>query len=183
VLDACVLIPAALRDILLRAADAGMYQALWSEEILDEVQRNLISELGRSQQQAERLIEVLRQVFPEAVVTRYDELVQNMTNDPKDRHVVAATVKAQAEVIVTSNLRDFPEQALTPYGIEAQSPDEFLLRLAHIHGEHVVKLITEQANDLRHPPKSPTEVIQMIARQAPRFAIWATAAYEDSQRA
>jgi hypothetical protein len=65
--------------------------------------------------------------FPDALVTGYESLVDGMTNHPKDRHVLAAAVRANAEVIVTFNLRDFPEPALKPYDIAAIHPDDFLL--------------------------------------------------------
>jgi len=61
------------------------------------------------------------------MVTGYDSLIDGMTNDPKDRHVLAAAVRANAEVIVTFNLRDFPEPALKPYDILTVHPDDFLL--------------------------------------------------------
>jgi predicted nucleic acid-binding protein len=180
VLDACVLIPAALRDILLRAAGAGLYQVFWSDEILDEVRRNLISQLGRSEDDVERLTGALRAYFPEATVTDFGALIDTMTNDPNDRHVVAAAAACEAGVIVTSNLRDFPASALAPHGIEAQSPDDFLLALAMQHAEQMIQLITEQASDLQQPPKSVPDVLQMIARQAPRFAAWAAKAHRAS---
>jgi predicted nucleic acid-binding protein len=175
-----VLVPAALRDILLRAAGAGLYQVLWSDEILDEVRRTLISQLGRSEDQAERLIGVLRQVFPEATVTEFGTLIDQMTNDPKDRHVVAVAVKSQAGVIVTSNLRDFPASALAPHGIEPLSPDDFLLGLVSQHPQQMIRLITEQASDLKQPPKTVPDILQIIARQAPRFAAWAAKAHRAS---
>lgn len=111
VLDAGVLIPAPLRDTLLRAVEAGLYRAQWSEDILEEVRRNLISELGRSEEQAQRLVDTIHTAFPEAMVTGYASLTAAMTNHPKDRHVLAAAVVAGAQVIVTSNLKDFPQAA------------------------------------------------------------------------
>ena len=65
--------------------------------------------------------------FPGADVTGYESMIGGMTNDPKDRHVLAAAVRADAEAIVTFNLKDFPEAALEPYGITPIHPDDFLL--------------------------------------------------------
>lgn len=170
VLDACVLVPAALRDILLRAADAGLYQIGWSDEILEEVRRNLVSQLGRSEEQAGRLVDIMRQAFPDAMVSNYAALIETMTNDPKDRHVAAAAVASGAAVIVTSNLRDFPASALADYGMQAQSPDEFLLGLSALSMDQMAQLIREQSADLQRPPKTVADVLGMIARQAPAFA-------------
>src|SRR3712207_360231 len=100
VLDASVLFPAAVRDTLLRAAAAGLYQVRWSDEILEEVRRNLVSTGRATHEQAQRLIDMMRQAFPEAVVEGYEALVQLMTNDAKDRHVLAAAVASRVQVIV-----------------------------------------------------------------------------------
>jgi hypothetical protein len=69
----------------------------------------------------------MRLAFPDAEVTGYESLIGSMANDEKDRHVLAATVRADAEILVTFNLRDFAEQALKPFDIAAVHPDEFLL--------------------------------------------------------
>jgi hypothetical protein len=61
----------------------------------------------------------MRRHFPEAMVSGYEELIDQMDNDPKDRHVLAAAVVAGAEFIVTANLRDFPARALEPRAVEA----------------------------------------------------------------
>ena len=107
VLDANVLFPFTLRDTLLRAAQAGLFQVYWSDEILDEAARNLVARGRITAEQAERLTTAIRGAFPEAVVTGHEPLIAAMPNEPKDRHVVAVAVKAGAQVIVTSNLRDF----------------------------------------------------------------------------
>ena len=65
--------------------------------------------------------------FPEAMVTGHESMVDSMENDPKDRHVLAAAVHSDCEVVVTFNLQDFPASALTPHGLVAVHPDEFLL--------------------------------------------------------
>jgi predicted nucleic acid-binding protein len=119
VLDANVLFPFTVRDTLLRAAAMGMFQVHWSEEILDEATRNLLGTGRMSEEQVAHLMAAMRNAFPEAVVRGYEPLTPSMPNDEKDRHVAAVAVKAGAQVIVTSNLKDF--MAL-PEGIEAQGP-------------------------------------------------------------
>lgn len=85
VLDACVLYPMHLRDVLLQAAAEGMYQVYWSKEILDEATRNLVANLQVEESKALRLVRVMSESFPEAEVTDYEHLVAAMRNDPKDR--------------------------------------------------------------------------------------------------
>lgn len=170
VLDACVLIPAPLRDTLLRAAEAGLYRVQWSDDILEEVRRNLVSELGRTEEQSQRLVEAIRGAFPEALGTGYAPLTAAMTNHPKDRHVLAAAVVAGAQVIVTNNLKDFPTAALAPLSIEAQAPDDFLISLFDLDPDQMVQIVTRQAQDLRAPPMAFADLMRILEKHAPRFA-------------
>lgn len=170
VLDASVLFPAAVRDTLLRAAAAGLYRVQWSDEILEEVRRNLVSSGRATYEQAQRLVDIMRQAFPEAAVAGYEGLIDRLTNDPKDRHVLAAAIVGHAEVIVTDNLRDFPHQALAPFNLEAQSADAFLTHLFDAARERMVQVVLEQTNALRSPPKTYREVLESIGKQAPTFA-------------
>jgi predicted nucleic acid-binding protein len=159
VLDACVLYPASLRDTLLRAAERGLYMPHWSGEILEEMRRNLIGEAkGKmTPDQWEHLKGAMTLAFPDAVVNGYESLVASMTNEPKDRHVVAAAVRVHAEVIVTANLRDFPEVALAPHGIEPKSPDEFLCDLTSISSTVMATILREQLSDITHRLPDATE--------------------------
>ncbi|GIJ25369.1 hypothetical protein Vqi01_05310 [Micromonospora qiuiae] len=85
VLDACVLVPSVLADTLLRCAEQDLYRPVWSRAILDEVRRNLPPSARAGK--ADRRIEVMREHFPKAMVSGYEQLVAEMANDPKDRHV------------------------------------------------------------------------------------------------
>ncbi len=169
VLDACVLIPASLRDTLLRAAERGMYRLHWSELILEEVRRNLVKRGMTSSLDAQALINVMSEFFAEANVRGFETLVPCMTNDEKDRHVLAVAVISRSQVIVTSNIQDFPDTALDPFGISAQTPDEFLTHLFDLNPKRMVKILTEQAQDLDDPPMSVQEVLAELALHAPGF--------------
>ena len=169
VLDACVLIPAALRDTLLRAAYAGIYTALWSPSILEEVHRNLL-ELGLRQEQVQKLLTRMESAFPDASVSDYQSMINSMKNHPKDRHVLAAAVTSAANVIVTSNPRHFPESALVSYGVQAMSPDAFLTSLYDQHPDMLTQVVIGQASVLEKPPMTVWEVLDQVAVQAPTFA-------------
>ncbi|HWN67688.1 MAG TPA: PIN domain-containing protein [Haliangium sp.] len=166
-LDANVLFPFSLRDTLLRAAAAGFYQVRWSSQILDEMTRNLVSSGTMPEEKASRLRAVMTREFPEAEVTGYEHLVAAMKNDEKDRHVVAAAVKAGAQVITTSNVKDFAE---LPEGIEAQPPDVFLCNLFDLDPDGFVELLRGQAEDLINPPMTFDELMDRLARVVPNFA-------------
>lgn len=166
VLDANVLFPFTLRDTLLRAAGARLYQAYWSEQVLDEVCRNLVVR-GMPAEKADRLRAEITKSFPEALVSGHETLIGAMENDPKDRHVAAAAVAAGAQVIVTSNLRDF--QPL-PSSIEAQHPDEFLCNLFDLDPDGMVRIVREQAAALRSPSMSFDDVLATLRKTVPEFA-------------
>jgi len=164
VVDANVLFPPSLRDTILRAAAAGFYQLRWSAEILDEMERNLVSKGRVPPDKASRLRATMEEYFPEAEVTDYEPLIAAMQNDPKDRHVMAAAVKAGAQVITTSNLKHFVP---LPAGIEAQSPDEFLCNLYDLDPLVFIELLREQAADLVNPPVTFEEVLERLSRVVP----------------
>jgi hypothetical protein len=147
VLDACVLVNAALRDTLLRLAEPPeLYLPRWSNGIVTETTRTLEEKLGLTPTQVQHLIDELKIHFGDAWVEDYESLIPVMNNHPKDRHVLAAAVRTGAQTIVTFNLKDFPEEALTPWNIEAQSPDEFLIHQFHLAPEVVIRKLLEQAD-------------------------------------
>ncbi|TCO64625.1 PIN domain-containing protein [Actinocrispum wychmicini] len=167
-LDACVLVPIRLTDLLLRLAEAGVYSPLWSFDVLYEVEQNL-PKLGISALKALRRTDKMRQEFPEAEVTGYEALIPGMTNHPKDRHVLAAAVTGGAAVIVTANLRDFQGPALKPHKLVATHPDDFLVALLDTHFEVTVRCVREQFVELTNPPVSLEQFVISLARTVPRF--------------
>jgi hypothetical protein len=87
-------------------------------------------------------------MFPEALVTGYEELVDGMTNDKKDRHVLAAAVRCGAHAIVSNNKKHFPSRALRPYDIECLTADEFLEHQYDLNPDLFIKKLIEQARDI-----------------------------------
>jgi len=147
VLDACVLVNAALRDTLLRIAEPPrLYLPRWSEDIMEETTRALENKLGQSRTQTSHLLEQLEIHFPDCWVEGYKQLIPAMKNHPKDRHVLAAAVRTGAQTIVTFNTKDFPAEALSPWNIEVQTPDEFLVHQYHLDETTVLAKLEEQAS-------------------------------------
>jgi len=165
-LDANALYGMPLRDTLLRAAEKGLYRPTWSYEIWDEVLRHLKDPTERERPltdaDATRLLSAVERSFPGSFVSGYERFIPIMTNDPKDRHIVAAAVHARAQVVVTYNLRHFSEPSLTPYGIEAQHPDGFLTGLYDLAPGTMAHVIREQAADLKKRPTSPQQVLDKL---------------------
>ena len=170
VIDACSLYPMYPRDTLLRAAEVRLYRVYWSEEILEELRRNLVCNGAMDETQALRLLHEMRQHFPDALVTGHERLIAEMSNHPKDRHVLAAAVQIGAQVIVTENLRDFPHQVVGELGITVQSSDAFLTRLYSLDPARMRRLVREQAAAYISPPMSLNGLLTRLAQTADGFA-------------
>ncbi|GAB3435812.1 PIN domain-containing protein [Actinophytocola sediminis] len=168
-LDACVLIPIKLTDILLRLAEANTYRPLWSQDVLDEVERNL-PKVGVTSTNARKRVQQMRDTFPDALVTGYEALIPAMLTDQKDRHVLAAAVRADAAVIVTANLRDFPPAALKPYDIDAVHPDDFLLDQLDLYPAQTNRCVREHVAACRNPAITVDQLLSTLTRTVPRFS-------------
>lgn len=137
-LDTCVLVPSTQRDLLLETASLGAFRPLWSTCIEQELRRTIKSlhaQRGREPEETQayitRLLRNMNRALPDARVHGWEWMVDGVAGlpDPDDRHVVAAAAQGQAAIIVTANLKHFPDAAL-PGALFSQSPDEFLLDLS-----------------------------------------------------
>jgi|NGEPerStandDraft_6_1074524.scaffolds.fasta_scaffold31196_3 hypothetical protein len=169
-LDACVLVPIRLASLLLSLADRGLFTPLWTEQILEETSRTLHHKLGMSQGAAQRRIGHMRAAFPEAGVTGYEGWISSVTCDPKDRHVLAAAVAGGAELLITANLKDFPDSSVDPFDIVAVHPDVFLLDLWRENRTEVEAVVLFEVMRRTNPPLTPTELLAGLAALVPNFA-------------
>ena len=163
-LDACVLYPPSLRDLLMRVAVAGVYEPRWTEEIHDEWTRNvLLNSPGVTSAQLERTRRLMNQTVPNGLVLGYEVLVPALSlPDPNDRHVLAAAIKARAAVIVTFNLSDFPATVLQAHGIRPAHPDLFLSTLFDDDPALFLQAAQTHRASLRNPPKDATGYVQTL---------------------
>lgn len=129
-LDACVLYPTVLREMLLGCAAAGLYQPLWSERILEEWAR-AARKLGPAQEAIARgEVVAARAAHPGAMVAPAPGVERRLwLPDPDDVHVLAAAIAGSADQIVTTNAADFPRGVLAEEGLVRVDPDHFLLGL------------------------------------------------------
>jgi predicted nucleic acid-binding protein len=163
VYDACVLHPAPLRDLLIRIARAGLVRARWTDTILDECFRSILRRRPELAIPLERTRVLMNAAVPDCLITEYEALIDTLElPDPKDRHVLAAAIRAGAETIVTANLADFPPDVLVRYQLEAKHPDELVVELADSAPGVVLAVITRQATDLRNPPRTVDDVLDML---------------------
>lgn len=131
VYDANVLYPAPLRDLLIRLAQAGLVRARWTDTIHDEWIRNVLANNPHvTSERLTRTRTLMNEAIRDCLVTGYEDLIASLSlPDADDRHILAAAIRAGAEVIVTYNLADFPAETLSRFDIEALHPDDFLVGL------------------------------------------------------
>ena len=164
VYDACVLHPAPLRDLVIRIANTGVVRARWSARILDECFRSILAQRPDLKPEAlARTRELMNQAVPDCLVEGFEAVIDGLTlPDPEDRHVLAAAIRAGAQAIVTTNLRDFPAEALGPYHIEAKHPDDFVIETIDLAPALVVQVLTEQAGALKNPPRTVPDLLRTL---------------------
>lgn len=179
VLDACVLVPIRLATTLLWLAEACLFEPLWSEPILEEVQRTL-PKVGVAPEQAIRRVSMMREAFgAAALIDGLDDLIDHMRCDPKDRHVLAAGVRGGADTVVTFNLKDFPDEAGEPYGIGICHPDRFLVQLLGEHTDTVLATLEREIAAFQNPPEMVTQFLATLTATAPTFANLAADAFSE----
>ncbi|MER6628986.1 hypothetical protein ABT301_12175 [Streptomyces sp. NPDC000987] len=130
-----------------------MVQAKWSDQILDAMVRALHEQRGTDLDKLARLRKLMNGSIRDVRVTGYEPLIEGLKlPGPGDRHVLAAAVKAKAQVIVTDNRKHFPSTALAPWDVEAMSADSFLLDLLGLDDRIVYACVQQIAESRRHPP-------------------------------
>lgn len=135
-LDACVLFPTVLRELLIGAAGAGLLRACWTDRILEEWAR-AVRKLGPGAEPLARAeIAALRAGFPQAEVPQAPHIAARLhLPDEGDLHVLAAAIACGADGIVTFNAADFPRATLAAEGLTRRDPDGLLWELASHHPE------------------------------------------------
>lgn len=157
--DANVLYSYLLRDLLMWLGVDRTLSLRWTERIYQEWSRNLLAH--RPELAAERLartFEQMNRAIPEALVPSASEEDTSDLPDPDDRHVLAAALACEAEVLLTFNLKDFPATAI-PSELRVVHPDLFLLTCLHTQPQAMTAALRDMRANLKRPPLTATEVI------------------------
>lgn len=167
VLDANVLVPSVLCNLLLRTAASHMlFLPKWSEHILDEVKRTQLSLPSPfSAAAAEKWRNAALEVFPEAITRADLRLEGTLTNDPKDRHVLATAIIAKAPMIVTVNTRHFRPEDLRDWQVEAVHPDDFMTNLYSMMPQKITMTIKDMSRK-----ESVDQTITRLSKHVPVLA-------------
>ena len=165
-LDANVLYPAPIRDLLLQLAVTDMYKARWTARIHEEwIENLLLNEPHRRREALERTRDLMNESTRDALITNYEQIIETLTlPDPDDRHVLAAAIVGRCDAIVTANLKDFPEEVLSWFGIEAQHPDDFLCNQLHLSQGLFCRCVQKVRNRLKNPPYAIDEYLEILRR-------------------
>ena len=164
VIDACVLYPAPIRDVLLSMASEGLLKPKWSDTIQNEWTRNLlINRKDLNKKQLDGTIQAMNTAFPDSTVKNFENLIPGLSlPDEDDRHVLACAIKCKADVITTFNLQDFPSKTIEKYDIQIQNPDELICNLIDLNEKIACRAFTKMVNRLKNPPKTKSEVAATV---------------------
>ncbi|WP_137939623.1 PIN domain-containing protein [Chitinivorax sp. B] len=165
ILDANVLYPAPLRDVLLSLAAAGLFHARWTSDIANEWQRNLIKNRPELADQLPKVAAAMERAIPDCLITSHTHLIDSLQlPDLGDRHVLAAAIAGHADAIVTFNLKDFPAAILAEHNIEAMHPDDFVMHQLELRHIEALTALKNMRARLNKPPYSPQDFISLIER-------------------
>jgi len=166
ILDACVLYPAPLRDCLLRLALTDLFTARWTDRIHDEWIEALLRNGRFDREKLMAIRDLMDSNVRDAKVTGYESLVECLElPDPDDRHVLAAAIRCNADAIVTFNLKDFPADALRPYGIDVIHPDDFVCYQIEMAPSRCCEALRKQRLALRNPALAVEDFLSVLQRQ------------------
>ena len=164
--DACVLYPAPLRDLLMHLALTDLFKARWTDKIHEEWINALLRRNQYKLSDLERTRDLMDASVRDAKVTGYEGLIDSLDlPDQNDRHVLAAAIKAGANAIVTTNLKDFPKRELSKYDIEAIHPDDFIYYQIDLAPAISCGAIKRQRHSLKNPPKTVDEFLAILQKQ------------------
>ncbi len=166
-LDANVVYSAPLRDLSLQFALMDLFRARWTDDIHREwIEALLRNKPNRERAALERTRNLMDKATRDCLVSGYEAMVPSlMLPDPDDRHVLAAAIVGHCDVIVTQNLKDFPEAALAPFGIDIQHPDEFLCNHLHLTQDLFLSGVKKVRLRLKNPPYTINEYLDTLTRQ------------------
>lgn len=166
-LDANILYPAMMRDIFVQLANDELFQARWTADIHREWIEALLKNKPHFERTAlERIRDLMDSKVRSALITDYEGLIEDLElPDPNDRHVLAAAIVGRCDVIVTQNLRHFPEDVLAAYGIEVQHPDDFLVNHLNLFRGEFCAAIRKVRLRLKNPPYSVEEYLANLTQQ------------------
>ncbi|MGO2357582.1 PIN domain-containing protein [Mesonia sp.] len=164
VLDTNIIYPIEIRDLLFWFAHYDLFTPKWSNHIFDEW-KDVMNRKGVSKEEVSKRTNYANLAFPDAFVPNYESLINGLTlPDEKDRHVLAAAIKINANVIVTNNLKDFPSEYLASFGLVAKSADDFIADIIDLNHEKAIEAFRKLVLNRRNPDLDEFEVLNNLRK-------------------
>lgn len=156
--------PIEICDLLFWFAHFELYTPKWSKHVFDEW-IDVMKRKDVPEEEIFKRVDKANKAFPDALVNNYEGLIESLDlPDPKDRHVLAAAIKANAHVIVTNNLKDFPKEILESYGLSAKSADDFLTDIIDLNHEAAIEAFRRLVMNRRNPDLDEYEVLDALRK-------------------
>jgi len=167
VIDTNALYSMPLADTLLRAADRNLFDFAWTMGIMRELRETMLRQ-GFHPDAVDRRLTAMQRAFRDTEVTGYEERIPQLRlPDLDDQHVLAAAIHADARVVVTANVKDFPSDILAGYAISALTAAEFLTDLIQEFPQPLLEIVHEQAAAMRQPAMTFDVLVAKLAEYAP----------------
>jgi len=164
VLDTNVIYPIVIRDILLWFATYELYTPKWSEHIFNEW-IGVMESKGTPRDKINKRIMQVEEAFPDAKVQNYKSLIETLKlTDSKDRHVLAAAIKTNANLIITNNIKHFPNDYLSDYGLSAKKADDFIADLIDLNPDKALDAFQKMVFAKRNPDLDEYKVLESLRR-------------------
>lgn len=162
VLDTNVIYPLWIRDLLMWFAYYELYTPKWSRNIFDEWISVMIRK-GIDKNEAQKRAEKMNLAFPDALVKNYEPLIDTLKlPDSDDRHVLAAAIKTNADLIITNNLKDFPDDYLSIFGLKAKMPDDFFTDIIDLNHDLSLQAFRRLVLNKRNPPYNEYDILDIF---------------------
>lgn len=164
VLDTNVIYPVVIRDLLFWFAHYEMYTPKWSKHIFNEW-IDVMKRKGVASEEIVKRVQKANLAFPDALVDQYECLIGQLSlPDENDCHVLAAAIKTNAHVIVTNNIKHFPQKKLDNYGIKVKAADDFLTDIIDLSPEIAIKAFREMVLNKKNPEFDEFDVLQLLRK-------------------
>lgn len=164
VLDTNVIYPIGIRDLLLWFAHYDLFTPKWSKHIFTEWE-DVMRRKELSEEEIKKRVDRVNRAFPDANVENYEALIDGLVlPDLKDRHVLAAAIKINADIIVTNNIKDFPKEYLASFGLTAKTADDFLTDTIDLNPEIAVEAFRHLVLNRKNPNMDEYQVLDQFRK-------------------
>ena len=164
VLDTNVIMPIDVRDLLFWFAHYELYTPKWNKHIFDEW-KDVMMRKGIREEEANKRISKANLAFPDALVKNYESLIEGLElPDIKDRHVLAAAIKVNVNIIITNNLKDFPEEYLSRFSLKVKKADDFLTDIIDLNHERAIMAFKELVLNRSNPNLDEYQVLERLRK-------------------